>query len=423
MRLRQWYAVLLPLLLLNIFDPTYSFLLRSHHKSIWPTRSRLLATGSSSSQGDGSSKTKPKKKIKKKKKRRKRFGTPRSEEPYFDTDRTNKSTDQGGAARKELPPPRFLVDYDLNRNPRTNKFRLLNGKVQCPHYPNCPSCVITERVGNIPIIESAKEHFSSENVRRRRRDVLDHNLEYAVESSDDGFLEVVIPSDLDGWRSQAKLVAGSLTSKGGRDQDGCNFGLYQKGSHRVIPIPACAAHHPSINKAVVALQDATRKAHTVAYSEKSQVGGLRYAQFRVERSTGKICLTLVWNSKTLEGTQPHLSRLLKELTKTNIDNYLWHSIWCHCNEGRGNAIFNINPNSWYVVTTKYVSCKLLYHFLNTVLPPHSYLPSTGIVSWDQNICENLFRQEKVMRVEGGFTLHRMSFGRVTWKVFIYWQKM
>lgn len=267
----QWHGVVLLFLLLSVFDQTYSFLFKSYQRLVWPTKSKLFATTTTIKGGSGSgSKTKLNKKIKKKKKgkRKQRAGTPRSNEPSFNKGggQTGKSPDTEGVDRNDSPPPRrFLVDYDSNRNPTINKFRLLDGRVQCPHYPNCPSCVITERIGDIPIIESAKQYFSSTDVRRRRRDVLERDVECdVVDSSDDGFFEVVLPSELEGWRSQAKLVVEpSTTSQSGRDEYGCDFGLYQKGSHSVVPIPNCAAHHPSINKAVAALKDATRNVRTV----------------------------------------------------------------------------------------------------------------------------------------------------------------
>jgi hypothetical protein len=68
-------------------------------------------------------------------------------------------------------------------------------------------------------------------------------------------------------------------------------------------------------------------------------------QLQVERSTGKICLTLVWFASELKYTQPALSRVTKALATLEPD--LWHSMWCHCNESPGNNIFNRNPKGWY----------------------------------------------------------------------------
>jgi 23S rRNA (uracil1939-C5)-methyltransferase len=92
----------------------------------------------------------------------------------------------------------------------------------------------------------------------------------------------------------------------------------------------------------------------VAYSEDGRDGDLRYVQLQVERMTGQVCLTLVWNAATLKGCQPSLARLVKELTKQNNDSTtttasknIWHSIWCHCNDGERNNIFSRNPGRWH----------------------------------------------------------------------------
>mmetsp|Transcript_29462 Transcript_29462/g.41737 ORF Transcript_29462/g.41737 Transcript_29462/m.41737 type:complete len:436 (+) Transcript_29462:704-2011(+) len=170
-----------------------------------------------------------------------------------------------------------------------------------------------------------------------------HSDNVVIESSDDGFYQVVVPSPLKAWRTQAKLAAGLRTTTWGRD--GCRFGLYQRGTHKILPIPNCQVHHPSINQAIQILTQATAKVITPAFDHQSGEGGLRYVQCQVERTTGKVCLTLVWNAETLKQTQPALTRLVKEVQK--IDPGLWHSIWVHCNNGQGNNIFSRAPGRWH----------------------------------------------------------------------------
>lgn len=344
-------------------SPTTSF--QSPSSSVWFKNTELPASSSSSSTAtsSGSSSSNNKKNSKKKKnkskkgsEKAKRVGKPRSKLLSFNDDRIiNKSSNNHNMRGEgnKMQKPRIKVDYFANRNPDINKFRLLSATVQCPHNPDCPSCVFCKRVGNLPITESARRYFSSTAVRRRRGDVLQNssNQQYAVETADDGFFEIVVPSEVEGWRTQAKLaVAAPTTSRWSQEDEGCIFGLYAKGSHTVVPLSDCTAHHPSINRAVAVLQHATRKVRTTAYDRDDfqRAGGLRYVQLQVERSTGKVCLTLVWNAATLKETQPYLSRLVKQLTKhKRYDDNIWHSIWCNCNDGRGNAIFNRNPNRWH----------------------------------------------------------------------------
>ncbi|KAL3936062.1 MAG: hypothetical protein SGBAC_008543 [Bacillariaceae sp.] len=174
-------------------------------------------------------------------------------------------------------------------------------------------------------------------------DVYESGEDWVVEEEDDGFYEVVVPTKITGWRTQAKLVVTERSSSWAND--GCMFGLYKRGSHEVLEIPKCAVHHPSINLAVEALEKATAKVRTSAFSKDSREGGLRYVQLQVERSTGKISLTLIWAASELKYAQPALSRLTKELSKSFPQ--LWHSMWCHCNEGPGNNIFTRNGKNWY----------------------------------------------------------------------------
>ena len=96
-----------------------------------------------------------------------------------------------------------------------------------------------------------------------------------------------------------------------------------------------------------ALEEATGRARTPAYDEDGDVGLLRYVQCRVELSTGKVCLALVMNAEKYKNCQPHLSRLVKELKRAEPD--LWHSIWVHCNDSPGNAIFSRDPGRWHRV--------------------------------------------------------------------------
>ena len=243
-------------------------------------------------------------------------------------------------AQKEPVSRQVLTDYAEHRNDAINDQRL-TAAIDCPHFEKCPGCVINDQVSNVDIIKSAKVFFSSTAVRKRRLDVPPDQS--VVEESDDGFYQVIVPSPVKGWRTQAKLAVAPKTSSWAKD--GCSFGLFRRGTHSVLSIPDCKVHDPAINKAVHALVIATEKVGTAAFEPDSSQGGLRYVQFQVERTTGKICLTLVWYAETLKETQPSLSRLVKEIQKLEPD--LWHSMWVHCNDGTGNNIFSRNPNRWH----------------------------------------------------------------------------
>jgi tRNA/tmRNA/rRNA uracil-C5-methylase (TrmA/RlmC/RlmD family) len=248
-----------------------------------------------------------------------------------------KKTNQRYRKEPELRP--VLTDYSENRNDFVNDERL-QAAINCEHFDSCPGCIVNNHVGQVEIIKSAKQFFSSTAVRKRRLDVI---ADIVVEDSDDGFYQVVVPSSVTGWRTQAKLAVAPKSSSWAKD--GCAFGLFRRGTHSVLSIPNCKVHHPAINRAVEALVAATEKVGTASFEPDSAQGGLRYVQFQVERTTGRICLTLVWFAQQLKETQPALSRLQKELQRLEPD--LWHSMWVHCNDGAGNNIFSRNSNRWH----------------------------------------------------------------------------
>lgn len=72
-------------------------------------------------------------------------------------------------------------------------------------------------------------------------------------------------------------------------------------------------------------------------------GELRYIQMSLERYTGKIQLTLVWNTLMFKYASQSLNRLVKKL-KQRPD--LWHSISVNFQTSDGNTIFNYNPKAW-----------------------------------------------------------------------------
>jgi len=227
-------------------------------------------------------------------------------------------------------------DYEENTAPATNQHRLCSA-INCEHFDDCSGCAVNENVGEINTIQSAKSYFSSPWIRQKtiRRTTTDHD-----------FFRVIIPSPLTVWRTQAKLVAAPKSSAWAKD--GNTFGLYRKRTHQVESIPNCSVHHPSVNRAVAVLEEATKKVGNSAYDEERREGGLRYVQLQVERTTGKVCLSLIWNAESLKETQPALSRLVKQLNQLDPD--LWHSMWVNCNDGMGNNVIARNPNRWHRIS-------------------------------------------------------------------------
>lgn len=128
-----------------------------------------------------------------------------------------------------------------------------------------------------------------------------------------------------GSRWKAKLAV-----RGARQAP--QIGLFKARSHEVLSIPHCKVHHPSINRARALLERSMEKMGVEPYRETPSGGAIRYAQFFVERDTGKVQLTLVLNQK--EKT-PWVSAFLQELLKEEI----WHSIWVNYHPTATNSVF------------------------------------------------------------------------------------
>ncbi|XP_068654272.1 uncharacterized protein [Aristolochia californica] len=153
------------------------------------------------------------------------------------------------------------------------------------------------------------------------------------------------------WRCRAKLVVRGSS---------CNplVGLYQEGTHNVVNIPHCRAHHPNINAAVELLKRGITLFDVLPYDEDMGTGELRYVQMAVtthdtslpavERyKKGKVQVTLVWNSNNEHSPCSvklnALSNFLWRNGGSNNNNHLIHSIWVNFQTSRNNVIFG---NRW-----------------------------------------------------------------------------
>ncbi|GAB5366714.1 hypothetical protein AAMO2058_001167200 [Amorphochlora amoebiformis] len=190
--------------------------------------------------------------------------------------------------------------------------------ITCKHFSKCSGCEFENAVDYPPIARSAADFFSQKLGLKHFQ---------------------IHMKTAHAWRTQAKLAV-RRGKKGGVE-----IGLFEAGSHRLVEIPDCEVHHPSINEAVRFLKAATKAARISGYDEKSCRGQLRYVQMAVQRHTGKVQVSLVWNSD--DGRDPGLDRLIKILQKSEFGGgKLWHSIWVNLNSGRSNVIFDYNPDRW-----------------------------------------------------------------------------
>ena len=95
----------------------------------------------------------------------------------------------------------------------------------------------------------------------------------------------LIESVSTGWRTRAKLAV-----RTGKKH--LKVGLFKAGSHDVISIPKCLAHHDSITRVVEKIEALPAE---LGYDEALHTGDLRYIQVTVERQTGYAQVAFVVN--------------------------------------------------------------------------------------------------------------------------------
>ena len=172
----------------------------------------------------------------------------------------------------------------------------MNKQSRCPHYPNCIGCCLTD-VGEAKLFNDAQNYFKEK--------------------------EIALPPLQQGasvhWRTRAKLaVRGTAKNP--------LIGLYKEGTHAVLDISECIAHHPQINAAIAQIKAWMKEQEIAPYDETTYRGALRYIQLAVERSSGRVQLVLVLNEPL-----PDVKRLYTPA--------LFHSLWINKNTRKDNVIF------------------------------------------------------------------------------------
>lgn len=212
-----------------------------------------------------------------------------------------------------------------------------------------------------------------------------------------------------GWRTVSKLAV--------RSQSGvlC-IGLFAPGSHDLLSIPECQAHHPRINSAIRVIQKQCRKAAIQPYNEQTGTGSLKYIAINIERSTGNQQVTLVWNqNKNQDDNEaPKLQQLceaLVKVSKNNDDRLVLHSLWVHYSYSNkySNSIFD-REGKWELkygdkMVIEHLSIegvsKVPLHFPPQVFRQANIDAFTNIVAeirlWFQNKC----RPGKCLELYGG----------------------
>ncbi|KAL2935569.1 putative RNA methyltransferase pc1998 [Bienertia sinuspersici] len=244
-------------------------------------------------------------------------------------------------ALSSQPPPPLTTSApnSISLNPSLNPNNLesstsipstpLSCALQCPHFQSCSGCTHEYDLHHPSVVDEAVEFF-------KRYGAPDFTFDSCR---------------LYGWRCRAKLaVRGSSENP--------LIGLYEEGTHNVVDIPECKAHHPNINAAIELLRKGITKLEVEPYDEDMGTGELRYVQMAVTTHStslpfseryrnGKVQVSLVWNSRS------ETSSIFEKLN--SLANFLWtnggprcnihliHSVWANFQTSKNNIIFG---NRW-----------------------------------------------------------------------------
>jgi tRNA/tmRNA/rRNA uracil-C5-methylase (TrmA/RlmC/RlmD family) len=118
------------------------------------------------------------------------------------------------------------------------------------------------------------------------------------------------------------------------------IGMFQLGTHRVVPIPGCSVQHPLVNRAAAIVRQALVEADVPPYFEGAHLGLARYLQVVVERSSQSAQVVLVANSPTVEPLAGCM-----ELIRERLGSEL-HSLWFNAQCERSNTILGPEFRKW-----------------------------------------------------------------------------
>ena len=199
--------------------------------------------------------------------------------------------------------------------------------LRCEHFGSCSGCVLSERLEAPPLLEQATAFFQS----------------------DFGATFTLHTGPVQGWRNRARLAVRGV-------RGAPLVGLYQAGTHDVLPIPCCVAHHPSINTLAASLLAAATEAGTAPFQEASGEGQLRYVQLSTlgTAADAPLEVVLVWAGRPQADAQlaPELQALLTALLRAAPPGLL-HCVHVNYNSSRGNAIVGEHwqqlhgPRDWH----------------------------------------------------------------------------
>ncbi|KAG7373269.1 23S rRNA Uracil-5-methyltransferase [Nitzschia inconspicua] len=205
-----------------------------------------------------------------------------------------------------------------------------SSRLSSSQHPQDPSLKYIANPKAAPTVQAAKKFFDG-----------------IFQSTQRDYQFPIFVGPTQGWRTVARLAVRQQ-----KDQT-LQVGLFVPGSHQLLPVPQCQAHHPNINSAVQVLQDVCRQLVVPAFDEATGRGNLRYIAISVERSTGKQQVVLVWKEQESDSTTQILDRLIAKLISVSDQKrkekiFNLHSLWVHYNNTWKHANSIVDRNGRWV---------------------------------------------------------------------------
>jgi len=187
------------------------------------------------------------------------------------------------------------------------------GSASCPHRPPCPGCPRFGEPGIAPVAAATLSALARQ-----------HGLPPPQ----------VVSGATSAFRLRARLAI--------RGRQGApKIGMFQSGTHRVVPIPDCSVQHPSINRVAAVVRAALVDAGVPIYAEATHRGLARYLQVVVERASQRVQVVLVANCAVPGPLAPCL-----DLIRDRLGDDL-HSLWFNAQCEQSNTILGPDFHPWF----------------------------------------------------------------------------